>query len=268
MDARSFLGLEPGLPTHWRLPVTPSLCSFSGNLFGGAALAAGIEAMEARTGRRVVWASAQYLSFAKNGDTLDLEVVVPVEGHYTSQARVIGRVGDTEVFTVSGAFGARPSTIEGRFASRPLVPRPMDCPVQTWRLANQESINQHVEMRLAKGRNFEDLDGTPTPDGRSALWARLPGVDHMSASALAILGDWVPFGVGQALGVKAGGNSLDNTLRVVKLVPTEWVLLDIRIHAVHDGFAHGVVYQWAMDGTLLGTASQSVKVRFWEDPPA
>ena len=268
MDTRSFLGLAPGRPTHWRFPVTPGLCSFSGNLFGGAVLAAGIEAMEAITGRRVVWASAQYLSFAKNGDVLDLEVVVPVEGHFTSQARVIGRVGDSEAFTVSGAFGTRPTTAEGRFATRPLVPRPLDCPERTWRLPNQESINQHVEMRLARGRDIDDLDGRPTPDGRSALWARMPGIDEMSASSLAILGDWVPFGVSQALGARAGGNSLDNTLRVVKLVPTDWVLLDIRIHAIHDGFAHGVVYQWAEDGSLLATASQSVKVRFWEDPGA
>ena len=123
-------------------------------------------------------------------------------------------------------------------------------------------------MRLARGRDIDDLDGTPTPDGRSALWARMPGIDEMSASSLAILGDWVPFGVSQALGARAGGNSLDNSLRVVKLVPTDWVLLDIRIHAIHDGFAHGVVYQWAEDGSLLATASQSVKVRFWEDPGA
>ena len=47
-----------------------------------------------------------------------------------------------------------------------------------------------------------------------------------------------------------GGNSLDNTLRVGRLVPTEWVLLDIRIHAVANGFAHGHLDMWAEDGTL------------------
>ena len=42
-----------------------------------------------------------------------------------------------------------------------------------------------------------------------------------SMTALAIMGDYVPSGVGQALGIIGGGNSLDNTLRVIRLVPTE-----------------------------------------------
>ena len=267
MDASSFLGIEPTAdPRRWRLPVTPSLCSFSGNLFGGAALGAGIEAMERVTGRTSLWATAQYLAYAPNGTVLDLEVVVPAQGNVVSQARVIGRAGDTEVFTVSGALGSRPGTGEHRFADRPLVPRPLDCPVRQLRMPEQQSINQHLEMRVARGRSLAELDGTPTADGRTALWARMPGIDIMSASALAILGDWVPFGVGQALGQQSGGSSLDNTLRVVTLVPTEWVLLDIRVHAISNGFAHGVVYQWATDGTLLATASQSVKVRYPSDP--
>ena len=69
-----------------------------------------------------------------------------------------------------------------------------------------------------------------------------------------------------ALGIQGGGNSLDNTLRIVKLVPTEWVLLDILIHAVERGFGHGLVHMYAEDGTLLATASQSCIVRFWPPP--
>ena len=44
-------------------------------------------------------------------------------------------------------------------------------------------------------------------------------------------------------------------------MPTEWVLADVRVHAVADGFGHGLVHLWAEDGTLLGTASQSTIVR-------
>ena len=65
----------------------------------------------------------------------------------------------------------------------------------------------------------------------------------------------------------AGGNSLDNTLRIGRLVPTEWVLLDIRIHMVERGFGHGLVHMFAEDGTLMATASQSCIVRFWRDMP-
>jgi acyl-CoA thioesterase len=42
------------------------------------------------------------------------------------------------------------------------------------------------------------------------------------------------------------------------------VLVDVYIHAIHSGFAHGLAHLWAEDGTLLGTASQSMIVRFWE----
>lgn len=121
-----------------------------------------------------------------------------------------------------------------------------------------------LDVRLARAREMDELDGKPG-DGRSALWARMPDVLEMSPAALAILGDYVPFGIGQALGLPAGGNSLDNSLRVERLVPTEWVLLDIRVHAVVNGIGHGLVHLWAEDGTLLGTASQSAIVRFWKD---
>ena len=73
----------------------------------------------------------------------------------------------------------------------------------------------------------------------------------------------MPFGIGQALGEFAGGNSLDNTLRVVKIVPTEWVLLDIQVDGIANGFGHGTVHLYAQDGTLMATASQSTIVRFW-----
>src|SRR5687768_11797232 len=128
-----------------------------------------------------------------------------------------------------------------------------------------DSIMDRIDVRLANARGFDELPGPPAADGRSALWAQIPEVLSMSAATLAILGDYVPFGIGQALGQRAGGNSLDNTLRVGRLVPTEWVLLDIRVHAVRHGFGHGDVHLWADDGTLLATASQSTIVRFWSD---
>jgi len=126
------------------------------------------------------------------------------------------------------------------------------------------SINDRLEQRFAKGRSFESLDGTQG-DGQTLMWARIPDVlDGVDAAALGVLGDFVPMAVGQALGVRGGGNSLDNTLRVVHLVPTEWVLLDIRAHAVERGFGHGLAHMYAEDGTLLATASQSCIVRFWK----
>ena len=133
------------------------------------------------------------------------------------------------------------------------------------RMPGNDSIMERIDVRLANALGFDELPGPQQTGGRSALWARIPEVLDMSAATLAILGDYVPFGIGQALGAQAGGNSLDNTLRVAKLVPSEWVLLDIRVEAIVNGFGHGVVHLWAEDSTLLATASQSTIVRFWRD---
>jgi hypothetical protein len=70
--------------------------------------------------------------------------------------------------------------------------------------------------------------------------------------------------VGEALGIIGGGNSLDNTLRVAHLVPTEYVLLDIHVHTVQNGFGHGTVHMFAEDGTLMAIASQSCIVRKYD----
>ena len=268
MDAVTWLGLEAtDDPLRFRLPVAPRLSTGGGFLFGGAGLAAATAALEVATGRPLVWASAQYLSYARPPSVLDIEVALAVTGHQISQARATGRVDDSDIFTVNAALGRRPFEAAGSWAIRPDVPGPDDCPGRHLDPHHDDTIMSTIEMRLAEARQMDDLDGTPG-DGRSAVWARVPDLD-ISAVTLGVLGDWVPFGIGQALGARAGGNSLDNSLRVVDLVPTDWVLLDIRVHAVAHGFGHGLVHLWAEDGSLLATASQSAIVRYWSDegPP-
>jgi acyl-CoA thioesterase-2 len=266
MDAPAWLGLEPTHnPMRWTLPVTPGISTGHQFLFGGCGLGAAIAALEGSSGRPVVWATAQYLSYARPPSIMDIDVTLAVEGRAVTQGRAVGQVGTDEILTVNAALGTRDLVHEGQWAERPDVPPPDECAQRMSRFPGTESIMDRIDVRLASARNpMTDLPGPPSTDGRSALWARLPDVLEMSAATLAILGDYVPFGIGQALGAQAGGNSLDNTLRVAQLVPTEWVLLDIRVHAVHHGFGHGVVHLWADDGTLLATASQSTIVRFWD----
>ena len=270
MDARTFLGLEPtDDPNRWVLPVTPGVCTGGNFLFGGAGIGAGIAVLEAAAGRPLVWATAQYLSFARPPEVMELEATLAVVGHQVTQARVVGRVGDREILTVNGALGARPDEkATGEWALRPDVRPPDECPARMhWRgPGDGDDISSRLDVRVAYGRTPAEMDGTPG-DGRSALWARMPDLLEMSPAALGILGDYVPFGMSQALGMRAGGRSLDNTLRVARLVPTEWVLLDIRIQAVANGMGHGLVHQWAEDGTLLATASQSAVVRHWREAP-
>jgi len=80
------------------MPVVPELCSGLGTLFGGCGLGAAIEVLEQATGRPLVWATAQYLSFARPPSVLHLDATEVVRGHQISQARVVG-AGDVRAQT-------------------------------------------------------------------------------------------------------------------------------------------------------------------------
>jgi acyl-CoA thioesterase II len=263
MDARHFLGLEAtDDPLRWRLPVTPAVSTPGRFLYGGCALAAGIVALEEASGRPTVWATAQYLTYAPTGTVLDWEVVLPAVGRNTTQGRAIGRLGTEEVLTVNAALGSYDLDLSGTWVPFPDVPGPEDCPVQKIPPMFADTVLVRVEQRVARGRLMVELDGRPG-DARSAFWARVPGHLEPSAATLAVIGDFVSGGVSQPLGVRTMGRSLDNTLRTAQLVPTEWVLCDIHMHALAHGFAQGLAHLWAQDGTLLATASQSISVRRW-----
>ncbi|MGZ3377831.1 MAG: acyl-CoA thioesterase [Phenylobacterium sp.] len=263
-----FFDLRPTHNPHrWYLPLTPDVCVGRQDdlfMFGGVGLASAIAAMEGTTGRPVIWATAQYLSYAKPPSVVDLDVWVPTAGKYNSQARVISHVGDKEIVTVNAALGSRPSEISQQWLTMPEVPPPQDCePGEHWRQAGY-GLHSRMDIRVAKGRYGFDRAGAPEPDGRLLLWIKPIGDFAIDAPMLAIIADHVPSGIGNALGKNAGGNSLDNTLRIRRIVPTEWVLCDIRILGVHGGFGHGAMYLFAEDGELMATASQSLIVRVRE----
>lgn len=264
MDSRAFLGLERTSERFLSLHVVPRLTTSGGFLFGGAGLGAGIAALELVTGRRCTWATAQYLSYARRDERVDVEVIVAVEGSSVTQARATCRVGDREILTVNAALGDRDFDASGQFVAMPEIVAPEDARPRTLRTAHANSIMEALDMRYVKGRDLEELDGTPS-DGRTLMWVRIKSlVDGVDAAALGIMGDFVPMAVGQALGLRAGGNSLDNTIRFATLVPTDWVLLDIQVESVQRGFGHGTIQMFAQDGALLATASQSCIARKWK----
>ncbi len=264
------IALQPTADPHrFALDVTPALSVGPPEaqfLFGGAGLAASVAALEAAVARPVVWAAAQYLSYARPPATLDLDVVVPVLGKHNAQARVTGHVGDTEILTVNAALGSRAAEVSMQWPVAPPAPPPEDCPAMTynWRRADDD-VNEHLDLRTVSGRFGAERDeGGPSGDGRSLLWARPrdPGV-AIDRVLLALLADFLPSGVGHAIGRSAGGNSLDNTIRYVRLVETGWVLLDTQIDAAHAGFVHGSMRLFAEDGTLMALGSQSMILRMF-----
>ncbi|MBV9995164.1 MAG: thioesterase family protein [Caulobacteraceae bacterium] len=252
-------------PHRWYLPLDNALCvgpAGAGFMFGGVGLGAAIQAMEGTCGRPVVWATAQYLSHARPPQVVDFDVWVPVVGKGTSQARVIAHVDDKEILTVNAALGARDSDITGVWVEAPDVPPPLDCPEHEHWGGDAGGLHGQIETRMAKGAIGFDMRGAPrSEDGRLIMWMRSKAGGEVDAPMLAIFADHVPSGVGNALGFNAGGSSLDNTIRIVRLAPTEWVLCDISIHAVNAGFGHGAMRLFSEDRRLMATASQSVIVR-------
>lgn len=256
-------------PTHnphrFYLPVTLDVCVGLPErrfLFGGVGLAAAIRAMEQTCERPVIWATAHYLSFAKPGSIVDLDVWVPVEGNQTSQASVLEHVGDRKIITVHAALGERSDPHSLQWTTMPDVPGPEECePVASPRWPGDD-LHSRFEVRLADGR-FPGGPGMqgPSKDGRMRLWLRSKEGLLADSGLLAVAADYVAVAISHAIGEHAGGNSLDNTIRFGNLVPTEWVLCDIRIEMAHAGVVHGVMHLFSEDGVLMASASQSLILR-------
>jgi acyl-CoA thioesterase len=263
---RDFLAIEREDDETWHFRATERLVTPGKFLFGGCGLASGIVALEAASGRPTIYAAAHYLSFAPLESEVTVRVNLAVVGHRVTQARATATVGGREILTVNAALGSGELSAPAPWLTMPDVPAPEDCPVRVMPRIFDRSIFDHVETRIARGRAFADFDATPG-SANSALWVRVPRHLEPSAATVAIFGDFVAGGASEPLGRRTIGQSLDNTIRVATLVPTEWVLVDIHMHALAKGFAQGTAFLWSESGTLLATASQSMSSKLW-DPPA
>lgn len=268
--AHRFLGVEStDSPSRYRLPITPDVCvGPKGNVFmyGGVGLGAAIAAAERATARPAIWASAQFLSYARVGDMLDLDVEVLNAGRNVSQVRIVAsRAGET-VLAVNAALGAREGFPEDQWAVRPSeMPPPDECTAQQVWPVQDAALMGRLDVRLAPDRwGGGPRTGKRSEDGRMLMWMRAKDGTPIDAALLAIFADFVPSGMGAAFGRAGGGNSLDNTVRILRIVPTQWVLCDIRISGVTRGFGHGAIQMFADDGTLMATGSQSAIVRFMD----
>lgn len=252
-------------PHRWRLPVTEPICAGPTGapfLFGGVGLAAAVKAVEVTCARPVMWATAQYLSFAQPPSVVDLDVQVPVTGRHTSQARVVAHVDDREILTVNAALGARPGDVSRQFVAAPQAPPPLECPeVQHWR-AGPNDIDARFEKRLVRGRYPDGTPiGRPSDDGRLVVWIRPRERFQIDSAMLAVIADFVSEGISSAAGALSGGNSLDNTIRFVASAPAEWVLCDICIQSIHAGVVHGEMRLFSESGALLAISATSLILR-------
>lgn len=255
----------------WVLPMVPGIANLGGSIYGGAALGASVDLVEAVTGSTVRWATTRFLTAPSVGDPLALDRRADVVGRRTSHLTVVGEVEGIlafETMVVAGAGDTRPEAINGFWRTMPDVPSPHDCPpVQgRERFADYEDYAiGRTERRVALGAHpWSSEPGHGT--GRVAFWARLTTGGTSSPAGLAWLADCVGAGVGRAVGPLSRATSLDNTIRYAQPAESEWVLVDVHAAAAHDGYGYGEVDLYAEDGTLLATGSQTCIVRLAERP--
>ena len=218
MDSRTFLGLEQTHnPFRWHLPIQRKLCTGGNFLYGGAGLGAAISAMEGTTGRKLVWSTAQYLSYARPGEVMDIDVIVPVVGNAITQARVVAHVGEREILVVNAALGDRDFPHSGQWETAPPAPPPSECPEYAHRWTTEESIHDFMLERTVRVRTEAELDGTQN-DGRTVMWARLPSIiDGVDAATLGVLGDFVP-----AASARRPGSGREATCSTTRCASSTW----------------------------------------------
>ena len=249
---------------RWRLAVTEDLCVGPEGrrfLFGGVGLAAAISALEKSCGRPVIWATAQYLSFARPGTVVDYDVRPPTEGNHLTQARVVAHVGGEEIIAVLASLGERPSDFTDQWVQAPPAPPPAECELAPHWRGREVDLKAKFEVRRVRGRYQSPTVTGGRGEGHVVIWVRALEQQQVGTDTLAVIGDFLSSAIGDAVGVRAGGNSLDNAIRYAHLVPSEWVLADMQIEAAHAGMIHGTVRLYAETGELMASASQSMILR-------
>jgi len=257
------------VPHRWRLTIENKHCTgpvARRFLFGGIGMAASIQALEKACERPVIWATAQYLSFAGVGMVLDVDVKTQVSGRLTSQANVLVHNEEKNILSVQAALGARENDSIDQWVAMPNVRQPEDCEEARYWRGDGSGLNARIEIRVALGAFHGDPRIRERGDGRLVFWLRSREGHTASASLLAIAADYVASGIAGATGLHAGGNSLDNTIRYANIVPCEWILCDVMIESLTQGIVHGRIRLYSPDGILMAIASQSMILRVHTRP--
>lgn len=208
-------------------------------------MAAAIEAAERFTDKSLLWATIQFLSGGKLGDQIEISVEQMGGGRSVAQVGVRLMAEGKLLQHVSAALGGRTGFSDSQFAIMPDLPAPEECPIKNDdAFLDQNNLISQFERRTA-------LECSET--GIEHMWIRPMFETEITAAILGITSDFILGAHRQT----RGGTSLDNTLRVHSRRATEWILCSAQISGFSSGTASGVLYQFAQDGTLLSTSSQT-----------
>lgn len=129
-------------------------------LFGGAGMASAVTALEQSLASDLVLASAQFQSFARFGNKLDIEVTPTDGGRKLRRAQAIGKVEGKTVFTVDAVLSEMTGQGVQQWAAMPTnLATPENCSI--WPIVPEQDSNarllDRLDVRLAK------LDGISVP---------------------------------------------------------------------------------------------------------
>jgi acyl-CoA thioesterase len=122
-----FIPLQRIDDNRYTLQVTEEVCvgpvghAF---MFGGAGLGAAVRAVEMSLGRSLVCATMQFVSFAKLGDCLDIDVSISQAGRTIAQTLVTGRAEGRLVFSATAALGGRDDGPDHQWTKMPTIAPP------------------------------------------------------------------------------------------------------------------------------------------------
>jgi acyl-CoA thioesterase len=230
-------------------------------LFGGIALAAAIEAMERRTGRPAIFASAQFLTQARPSDPLRLEAGIVADGRLVRQCGVTAWQQGAPFLHVHGACGGRDDAVEYRGAAMPVVPPPDACAGRSVARRLSSNLNALLEFRLASGAIPDRADWEGSGGTGLACWIRArcgAPLDHL---LLAVIADCAALALDGALGRPTSGSSLDNVIRFLAEPAGEWVLAAMKVDGIHQGIAHVTTQLFSEQGVPLAVATQTMRLR-------
>ncbi|HJR26612.1 MAG TPA: thioesterase family protein [Acidimicrobiales bacterium] len=261
LDLLGPLVAEDGRSGRFELGV--GLVRHDGALYGGTGLAMSVLALQAATGREVLWASTQFVSSPRLGASIEWTTEVLASGKRSSQVAVRATSGGQLVWTTIGSTGV-PSAdgLTARFQTMPEVSAPdASSPRDSFiSAANPDSYTNKIEL-------FEADIADSGVD--AAIWVRRHDAGPFTPAAIAFSADFVPLAVARAAGKLGAGSSLDNSMRFRGGEGPAWILLELVGDFAHGGYGHGVVRVWGEDGELLATGSQTAAMRYlWDEGDA
>ena len=241
-----------------RFELVRGLVRHDGGLYGGTGLAVSVLAMQAASGRDVLWATTQFVSSPHDGRRGRVAHGRARRGPPLEPAH-----GDGVVRRGTGLHrrSVRPASRATTGLTGQYRPMPVASPPDDGRLVGLARAEPGSRTAGASSSTCGRRPSRVTRP-RTGLWVRRRDGLPFTPAGVAFAADFVPLGIARAAGKQGAGSSLDNSMRFRADGGTEWLLLELHADFASGGYGHGTVRAWSQDGQLLASGSQTAAMRY------